>query len=90
MKKFVIIYLILLSLCFISFLFTYGYEEGTMHNEIVGKLFSVVFLIFTFPIVSFVTSSQYFIPGLILDVGMYALLISLVFYFLKISKFKSN
>jgi len=82
MKQFVIYTIVLLLICFISFSITYGYEEGTMRNVFIGKVFSLLFKIFKFPS-GYILPSKYFIFSLIVDVLLFATVIKLIVNYLK-------
>lgn len=75
MKRYLIYTLILTSICFISFLITYGYEEGTMRNQYVGKIFSSIFQVFKFPL-AYVFSSKYILISLIINIFLLPLLVT--------------
>jgi len=72
--KFIYSFLILLVICFISLIVSYGYDEGTMRNALIGEFFNMILFIFKFPIV-YLLPSKHFILGLFIDVVIYSLLI---------------
>ncbi len=80
MKQLIVIFLLLITLCYISLAVTFGYEEGTMQNEVLGKLFTIVFQIFRFPVGTVFPSSDFFTLSLWIDSAVYALLLRLLLY----------
>jgi len=72
--KYIYSFLIMLVICFISLIVSYGYDEGTMRNALIGEFFNMILFIFKFPIV-YLLPSKHFILGLFIDVVIYSLLI---------------
>jgi hypothetical protein len=72
--KYIYSFLILLVICFISLIVSYGYDEGTMRNALIGEFFNMILFIFKFPIV-YLLPSKHFIFGLFIDVVIYSLII---------------
>ncbi len=64
--------MILTVLCSLSFILTYGYEEGTMRNNNVGELFTIVFYCFRFPFTNLLPT-KFFILSLLLNVFFYTI-----------------
>jgi len=80
MKQLIVIFLLLITLCYISLAVTFGYEEGTMQNEVVGRVFSMVMEVFRFPVGTAFPSSDLFILSLWIDTLFYAFLLRLLLY----------
>jgi len=72
--KYIYSFLIMLVICFISLIVSYGYDEGTMRNALIGEFFNMILFIFKFPIV-YLLPSKHFILGLFIDVVIYSLFI---------------
>ncbi len=54
--KYVVCFIILIFICFLSFAVTFGYEEGTMKNKYIGESVSKVFKNFKFPFYLYFTN----------------------------------
>lgn len=74
MKKYAICFMILTVMCVLSFILTYGYEEGTMRNNNVGELFTIIFYCFRFPFTNLLPT-QFFILSLLLNVFFYTIVL---------------
>ena len=74
MKKYLFCFISLATLCIISLLLTYGYEEGTMRNKIVGEFFSFIFKCFKFPL-SNMMPDKFLILSLLLNVLIYTIIL---------------
>ena len=77
MKRILIYSILVSALCFLSFVLTYGYEEGTMGNHILGKISTFMFRVFKFPFGS-ILPSKYILLGLLLDVILYSTILKLI------------
>ena len=75
MKKylidFLICFLIILLLCFISFAVAYGYDEGTMTNELAGKFFTGLYQIVEFPF-TYIFTVKYYKLSFVLNSLLYS------------------
>ena len=72
--KYIFCFLILLVICFVSLVVTYGYEEGTMRCALIGDFFKNILLFFKFPL-AYLLPIKFFILALFLDVVIHSILI---------------
>lgn len=61
-------------LCFVSLAVTYGYEEGTLHNHLIGRTFAIIFSILKFPL-GYLLPSRYLIFSLVVNVILWTIMV---------------
>jgi len=61
-------------LCFVSLAVTYGYEEGTLQNHLIGGTFAIIFSILKFPLV-YLLPSRYLIFSLLVNVVLWTIMV---------------
>ena len=77
--KYVVCFIILIFICFLSFAVTFGYEEGTMKNKYIGESVSKVFKILKFPF-TYILPIKFYLLGLILNICIYTIIVTQIFY----------
>ncbi|HYG15491.1 MAG TPA: hypothetical protein VEC12_07025 [Bacteroidia bacterium] len=64
---FLVSFIMLLALAFVAFIFAFGYDEGTMRNEFLGKLFTAITTALSYPsrllITPLLKGDIYFLQG---------------------------
>ena len=64
-------------MCFLSFVLTYGYEEGTMRSNAVGKIAKVFFNIFKFPS-GYILPTEHLVFSLLLNIVIFSVLFTAI------------
>ena len=77
LKRFILLFGIVLLLLFAAFVFTYGYEEGTMRNKAIGEISSYVFVVLTSPL-RWVFTEEYSLAGWFVNVFLWSLVLTFI------------
>jgi len=86
-KLFGIFFLLIIVVAFVSFAISFGYDEGTFHNQMMGKIATKIFMLFKFPFISLrIVPNKYFLLGMLFNIFLWSLFISTIFHFIR--KFK--
>jgi steroid 5-alpha reductase family enzyme len=85
--KFIIFFLLLVIVAFISFVVTFGVDDGTTKDSTITRLWQIPLNVLWYPTTVFGDiSGPLYVFLLLVQIAFYAIILERIFYFIKVKK----